>query len=427
MTTVLVTGVSGLGRSKFFDAELKGEIRYYDLGEHMCRIAEERGLPYTESNILRAPVPALTGLRAAALEVLVHQAQKGDQSKPLVISANALFLLKDRVMEGLTTADLNAVEPDVIITLIDSPQNIHERLKSHTGEYFHLTIESIVRWQEFEVFFTNHLAKDRKATHFVVPVTQPETFLALVRREQKPIVYASYPMTHLPPEQKPLREAFVAKLKEKCTVFDPAAIESGLMSDAYFEPADHRAIRDHTIVRDLDWFIGINAQAVVAYFPSLVFSSGMNDELRYAYENGRPTYMVTEEMAKGTVPRLSPFTTYKSKMFWSSADFFEFLDKPPKLQHAFLLMQDEMINLLARLRDTGKDFSAADFWVTCQASLRNSMPDAAIAAMRADLTRQADQMYERWSGVRASVQEMRKEREPNGHAPQPAGRGAEAP
>ncbi|MGE5675982.1 MAG: AAA family ATPase [Mycobacterium leprae] len=405
MTTVLVTGVSGLARQKLFE-RLNGQVRHFDLGDTMRRIADERRLPYTDANILRAPAAALTVLRAAAIEQLMHGllADHADD-RPCIISTSALFLLKDRITEGLTAADLDAINPDLVITLIDGPQDIHERLKAHTGEYFHLTVEAVVRWQEFEVFFSHHLAGDRKVPHFVVPINQPETFLSLVLGENKPIVYASYPMTHLPADQRPLKDAFVQRLKESCIVFDPAAIEDALLSAPYYEASDLRAIRDHTIVRDLDWFIGINAQAVVAYWPGIVFSSGMNDELRYAYENGRETYMIVDALSAGTVPKYSPFTTYKSKMFWSADDFFDFLNEPPKLRHAFLIMQDEIVALLSQVQETGRDFTREQFRHQCKMRLHNNMPEADIKALNGELDKLADRIYERWSEVRTASKE----------------------
>lgn len=401
MKTVLVTGVSGLGRQAFF-AQMKDQVIHYDLGEIMGRLAKERGLLFNESNILHAPPSALRSLRALAIEQLMAAAKKDDPTRPRVISVHALFLLKDRLNDGLTAADFAAINPDLVITLIDGPQDIHERLKGHSGEYLHLTVESIVRWQEFEVFFANHLAGHRN--HYVVPVNQPDTFLRLVLGEQKPCVYASYPMTHLPDHLVAKKDAFVERLKEHCIVFDPAATESAHNVRSYFEPADLRAIRNHTIVRDLDWFIGINAEAVVAYWPALhIFSSGMNDELRYAYENGRATYMVVEALASGDKPQLSPFTTYKSKMFWSSDEFFAFLAMPAAEQNAFLVMQEEMIDALDMLEQSRQDLTAASFRERCLKALQQSLPDRDVAALEGRIDVMAARLFEDWSQVIAKV------------------------
>jgi len=370
----------------------------------MRQIAKERGLPYSDSNILRASVPALAALRAAAIERIFPLGRAASkESRPTVISAHGLFMLTDRISEGLTSFDVAAIRPDLIITLIDAPQRIHDRLKEHSGEYLHLTIESIVRWQEFEVFFANHLARDRGIKHFVVPVNQPETFRALVAGDPRPIVYASYPMTHLSDDKKPLVVQFVKRLQEKCIVFDPAAIESSHGNKPYYSPQDMRAIRAHTIVRDLDWCIGINSQSVIAYWPQLVFSSGMNDELHYAYENGRETFLVAEVAEDGTLPTLSPFTTYKNKVFWSSEDFFDYLEMSPEMQSAFLLIQGEMMDVLQTLKDSGVTASQEAFRKRCLLALTSAKADGWVETQEAELVTLVDKVFARWAPVMANL------------------------
>ena len=59
----------------------------------------------------------------------------------------------------MTLADLRHLGAELLLTLIDAPQDIHDRLTSHPGDYLHLTIESIVKWQEFEVYVTNLFAQ----------------------------------------------------------------------------------------------------------------------------------------------------------------------------------------------------------------------------------------------------------------------------
>jgi len=395
--------MSGLGRSELF-LQLKELMVHHDLGEQMRQIARERGLPYSDSNILRASSTALAALRAAAIERILPQGRPAPKDgRPVIISAHGLFFLTDRISEGLTSADVAAIRPDLIITLIDAPQRIHERLKEHSGEYLHLTIESIVRWQEFEVFFASHLARDRGIKHYVVPVNQPETFRALMEGDPRPIVYASYPMTHLSDEKKPLVVEFVRRLHAKCIVFDPAAIESTHGNKPYYSAQDMRAIRAHTIVRDLDWCIGINSQAVVAYWPQLVFSSGMNDELRYAYENGRETFLVAEVAEDGSLPTLSPFTTYKNKVFWSSDDFFDYLEMAPDLQGAFIVIQGEMMDMLQTQKDTGVPFDRDEFRRRCLLALSCAKPDGWVAAQEEQLLGLIEKVFARWAPVMAQV------------------------
>jgi hypothetical protein len=210
-------------------------------------------------------------------------------------------------------------------------------------------------------------------------------------------------MTHLSDDKKPLVVQFVKRLQEKCIVFDPSAIESSHGNKPYYSAQDMKAIRAHTIVRDLDWCIGINSQAVVAYWPELVFSSGMNDELHFAYENGRETYLVAEVAEAGRLPTLSPFTTYKNKVFWSSDDFFDYLEMTPELQGAFLLIQSEMMDMLQTASDTGAAASQEAFRKRCMLALNSARPDGWVEANAPELSALIDKVYVRWAPVMENV------------------------
>ncbi|MGE5675897.1 MAG: AAA family ATPase, partial [Mycobacterium leprae] len=288
MFKILVTGVSGLQRQRLFEQDLRDVQVHYDLGELMLRIAGQRNLPYDNANILTAPTSTLKALRFSAIERIMNAAQTGDQSRPLIVSAHTVYMLKDRLMEGLSRKDIEAINPDMVVTLVDSPQNIHRQLRNQAGEYFRLPMELIVRWQEFEVFYSNHLAKDYGKPHYVVPVSQADSFRSLLQHNNRRVIYLTYPATNLSEADRTRVSEFINQLKQRCVVFDPAAIATSMARNPNYDLTDYSAINSYTRVRDLEWLIGINADAVVAYLPKVVFSSSMNDELRFAYENGRP-------------------------------------------------------------------------------------------------------------------------------------------
>src|SRR5262245_53205520 len=173
---VLVTGISG---SAAQDAVARlGEahptrLRVHNVGAMMNRIAREDRIQYSASNILNAPRDALTALRTAALE-RIHRAiyddeerEPSEQRLTHLVFCHATFLLKSGLREGLALADLKHLGAETLLTLIDAPQDIHDRLTGHPGDYLHLTIESIVKWQEFEVYVTNLFAQVVETRHFV--------------------------------------------------------------------------------------------------------------------------------------------------------------------------------------------------------------------------------------------------------------------
>ncbi|MGE5674032.1 MAG: hypothetical protein ACM3XM_09090, partial [Mycobacterium leprae] len=345
----------------------------------------------------------------SAIERIMNAAQTGDQSRPLIVSAHTVYMLKDRLMEGLTRKDIEAINPDMVVTLVDSPQNIHRQLRNQSGEYFRLPMELIVRWQEFEVFYSNHLAKDYGKPHYVVPVSQAESFRSLLQHNNRRVVYLTYPATNLSESDRGRVTEFINQLKQRCVVFDPAAIANSLARNPNYDLTDYSAINSYTRVRDLEWLIGINADAVVAYLPKVVFSSSMNDELRFAYENGRPTYLITELDNVEELSRLTPFTTYKSQIFWSKEDYFEFMTLSTERQRAFLPIQAEMLYMLQRVRETGEDMDKSSFRAQCRRSLFNLLSDEEYERLGHAIDEVADRVYDRWDSLRRQLRTTSRE------------------
>jgi adenylate kinase len=417
---VLVAGISGSAAQEAVEklGQLHPDrVRVHNVGAVMNRIAREDRLQYNSSNILNAPRDALTALRTAALE-RIHRAindeedksgghgQAGDgQRQPLthLVFCHATFLLKSGLREGMTLADLRHLGPDILLTLIDAPQDIHDRLTSHPGDYLHLTIESIVKWQEFEVYVTNLFAQVVERRHFVVPQRQTQTLESLLFTNRKPI-YVSYPMTHLPPEDRPRIAQFALELSERFTVFDPAAVESTHNLKPYYTQVDLQAINDHTIVRDLDWLVGINSEAVIAYMPKIVFSSGMNDELRYGFEVGKETFIVLDCRFEDGIPSLSPFTMYKSKVFFSKQDFFYYLDLADELQDAYQWICGQMHESMRRIKNLGGRSTFESFLHDCDALCRYHLSTDHYSRIKATIPDICQRVYDAWypAAVRAA-------------------------
>ncbi len=418
---VLVAGISGSAAQEAVEklGQLHPDrVRVHNVGAVMNRIAREDRLQYNSSNILNAPRDALTALRTAALE-RIHRAINDDEDKssgpgpdgdgrpqPLthLVFCHATFLLKSGLREGMTLADLRHLGPDILLTLIDAPQDIHDRLTSHPGDYLHLTIESIVKWQEFEVYVTNLFAQVVERRHFVVPQRQTQTLESLLFTDRKPI-YVSYPMTHLPPEDRPRIAQFASELSERFTVFDPAAVESTHNLKPYYTQVDLQAINDHTIVRDLDWLVGINSEAVIAYMPKIVFSSGMNDELRYGFEVGKETFIVLDCRFEDGIPSLSPFTMYKSKVFFSKQDFFYYLDLADELQDAYQWICGQMHESMRRIKNLGGRITFESFLHDCDALCRYHLSADHYSRIKATIPDICQRVFDAWYPTAAKTDE----------------------
>ena len=203
-------------------------------------------------------------------------------------------------------------------------------------------------------------------------------------------------MTYLDKKYHPDIRDFVKLLNKYFIVFDPSSIESSHDLKDYYTAADHRAIANHTIVRDMDWFIRINSEMVIAYWPTIVFSSGMNDELRYAYDLGKETTLVTERPADGKLPILSPFTTYKSKMFWSKKDLEDYLDLPKHLQQAYSIIHDEISDIIRLQKMLHESIDRADFRNRSLYLCQYKLPANEFSQIKKDIPGLADKIYETW-------------------------------
>ncbi len=411
---VLVTGISGSAAQEA--AGRLGQmhpdrVRVHNVGAMMNRIARDDRIQYTASNILNAPRDALTALRTAALE-RIHRAINDDEEKRSsaepqlthLVFCHATFLLRSGLREGMTLADLKHLGAEILLTFIDAPQDIHDRLTSHPGDYLHLTIESIVKWQEFEVYVTNLFAQVVEKRHFVVPQRQNDTLESLLFTNRKPI-YVSYPMTHLPPEDRPRIVEFANELRKRFTVFDPASVESTHNLKPYYSQVDLQAINDHTIVRDLDWLVGINSEAVIAYMPKIVFSSGMNDELRYGFEVGKETFIVLDCPFDDGIPNLSPFTMYKSKVFFSKDDFFYFLDLAEELQDAYQWIDSQMHESIRRIKNLGGRITFESFLHDCDALCRYHLSSDHYGRIKNTIPDISRRVFDAWYPTAVQIDE----------------------
>ena len=323
---VVITGISGAGATDVAKAFCeKRDIDHIDVGSLIEDVAKQSGTGLTGQNVLQAPPDTLKLLSYAASQQLLERLT--DSEQPAMIDTHLVFLRTTGLIEGMSQSSIDQIAPNAFISIIDGPGAIHSRLKAEPRRYFQLTITDIVKWQEFEVYLTNLHARQHKCPHLVVPFNEAVEALDGFLMQDKEKIYASYPMTNLPAESLPRRDAFVAKLKQRFTVFNPAAIESAHDRQPFYSPEDYQAIENHTITRDLDWFIRLNECTVVAYMVPGISSSGSNDELRFAYEIGRPTYLVIDDVASsGGTTRLSPFTTYKAMIFQNQDSFFKYWD-----------------------------------------------------------------------------------------------------
>ncbi|PIU76073.1 hypothetical protein COS75_00990, partial [Candidatus Pacearchaeota archaeon CG06_land_8_20_14_3_00_35_12] len=114
---------------------------------------------------------------------------------------------------------------------------------------------------------------------------------------------------------------FAKELNKYYTVFDPRTIEISARED------EDRTVYYQTINRDLYWLIR-QSKKVIGFFPSIILSTGVINELREGYETNKEVWLIFPSNHR------SPFTDYfTTKIFENERQFFDFVKKDLKAKY----------------------------------------------------------------------------------------------
>ncbi|NQZ56015.1 MAG: hypothetical protein HRT88_00880 [Lentisphaeraceae bacterium] len=203
------------------------------------------------------------------------------------------------------------VQPDVIVTLVDSEDRIRAKLHNlkaknqfeETIKKQDFSIREILSWMNEEVSLAEDWAKYCRIKHYVIPIQDGvESLYKLLAYETLPSFYVSYSMTHSNPEVRQEINQTINQLNEYGLVIDPQTVEISRESN---NKKDKLAALSYTVHRDLHWFVG-KVDAIVAIHPYAKqppLSTGMMDELGHARDYLKKRYMIFPHS------KFSPFTT----------------------------------------------------------------------------------------------------------------------
>ncbi|MBI5149080.1 AAA family ATPase [Candidatus Pacearchaeota archaeon] len=322
---ILTTGVSGCGEKEYLKtfvefARKKGKkALVYAIGEMMFSHAHDVGLNITRENILNANPNTLNSLRGAVLEkILANLENDLKENDVVIIIMHAVFFWKKIFLRAYEKFYLDKLNPDMFITFIDRSEDIEERLSEKDQWKQEMPSEDeILLWQNVEVEMTATFAEFWKKQFFVYPIKQPiDTLYKLLFHPKMEPIYVSMPITHINSKGDFKKiDLFVEKLNKYFTVFDPRTIE--IPTDVEID----KTVYYQTINRDLYWLVR-QSKKVIAYFPTIVASTGVINELREGYETNKDVWLIFPSQKK------SPFTLYfTTKIFESEQEFFTFLKK----------------------------------------------------------------------------------------------------
>jgi len=334
---IITTGISGCGRKEFlallekFSKSHKKSVKIYNVGQMIFEQAAKIGITLTAENVLNANPHVLNSLRSAVFETILGTLKKDLKTHDAVfINIHAFFLWRKifvKAYDRFYPAQFNA---DVFVTFMDDANDIKRSLdKKPQWKPERLTVEEILLWQNIEVEVTSSWTDMNLKPFYVIPSKQPISSLyrLIFCPEQEP-VYVSMPITHLREKKMQLRvDRFIEELNRYFIVFDPRIVELGSKPAIVKfgkKTTQNDVFYTQVVNRDLYWFVK-QSKKVIAFFPKVVSSPGVINELREAHETNK-TVWVIHPGGQG-----SPFITYFcDKVFDNEKDFFYFLKKSYK-------------------------------------------------------------------------------------------------
>lgn len=324
----IVTSISGSGRKDYlrdFEKYAKKnhkKIKIYYVGNMLFEHAQKIGVFITPENVLNANPYVLNSLRSAVFEKIMFSLPKDlKENEVVIISIHSFFYWKKIFTRAYDRFYLRQFDPDIFITFIDDTKVVLNKLNSREQwKSEKLTEQELLLWQNVEVEVTASWAEMGSKPFFVIPVRQPVTTLYRIFFSPKcEPVYISMPMTHLKSRKdKEKIDKFFKVLERYFIVFDPRNVEVGGISP---EKKSNLIIYTQTVNRDLYWLIK-QSKKIIAYFPRIVSSPGVVNELREAYETNKDVWLIYPAKVA------SPFLTYFcNRMFSKEKEFFAFLKK----------------------------------------------------------------------------------------------------
>lgn len=322
---IIATSVSGSGRKEHltelanYAKKFGKKVKIYHIGQMLFEHAKKVGIHLTQENILNANPSVINAIRGAVFEnILANLPKDRRENDVVIISIHSIFFWKDRFMRAYDRFYLNKLNPDMFVALFARATDILNTLNSREQwKSQKLTLHEILLWQNVEVEMTASWAEIDRKPFYVISVSQPiNTIYRLIFEPWVEPVYVCMPITHLKlkSDQKKI-EQFVEKLEKYFVVFNPLKMD--IILGSKFNIASYH----HTVNQDLYWLIK-QSKKVIAYFPKIVASPGVINELREAHETNKDVWLIFPSKTR------SPFLVYfSSQIFESTKEFFKFLKR----------------------------------------------------------------------------------------------------
>ena len=349
----IVTGQVGMNKKDYLAAvsRLAGDrgerLDLYNVGDLMYEEAPD----VRPGRILDLQLSRLNALRRSAFKDIIKNS--ADQPN-IIVNTHATFRWRHGLFKAFDFDQIEALQPDLLICLIDNIEVVHHRL-SHE-HHVDATLKDLMVWREEEIMATQIMAEALGLGNRFFVLSRGrhedtiETCFRLICRGKMRKVYPSFPMTHvvnLPDTLKEIDE-FRAQLARHFIAFDPADVDEKLLLESAIqasregrdfievEPGSFSGSQEKLevsvkqvldIAGDIDGQIYSRdfkmvrqADMIVSLVPELPdgmpgLSSGVERELHHAFEHGKEVYVVWRP-AKAP----SPFITETATKIFDSVE-----------------------------------------------------------------------------------------------------------
>lgn len=365
---VVCTGQTGLNKTSFlrllqqFAREQGHDVALYDVGTRLC---QEAGVePHA---ILNLRLPHLECLRRRVHRSILDELRQNNPEHA-ILCTHAAFRWEFGLFLAISPEDLTEFEPDVFITVIDDVDAIRlelDRRRQEHPEPPRLSLLDILYWREEEIDITHLCARflssrKRKIDFFIVPKMHQVTgadgtleiltentrlfYRLMFERDRRKRVYISFPVSQVMQNETVWNQikGYRASLRDHFIVTDPldigesglrtqydVAVQTGSMTDGEFTyevrgapvtiTEDEARLAMDVIEEQInarDFRLVDQNELVFAFLPLLkttrtpAGSWGVNAELTYAHDTGKPTFIVCENPDS-----LGPFKRMATRFF----------------------------------------------------------------------------------------------------------------
>ena len=366
----IVTGQVGMDKKEYLQkvvdfAGQQGErIDLYNVGDMMYAESPD----VKAGRILDLQLSRLNSLRRAAFKDVIRDSEGKEN---IIVNTHATFRWRHGLFSAFDFDQIEAMNPDVLICLLDNIEVVAERL--HRDHVSDATLKDLMVWREEEIMATELLAQALKIPNRFYVLSRGrhkdtyETAYRLICRPDMKTVYPSFPMTHVVGLPETLKEidAFRAELAKHFIAFDPADVDEKILLDSAIaaakegkefvelDPGSFSGGKDKirvSVKQVLDIAGDVDGQIysrdfkmvrqsdmIVSLVPELPdgmpgLSSGVERELHHAFEHGREVYVVWK-------PKRSPspfITETATQVFKSTEEALQYFDKQGMFSQANL-------------------------------------------------------------------------------------------